>query len=641
MKHGGVKKFILDAFLESGRLRGYATPLDFARREVTFRHDVSARQEVFDIDLAPYLRDVLDQWDFRGKGNREVVVMAVEQTGKSLSWQLGLIWSFLYEPGLSMVVYPSDEKCDEVNRAKLQPLMKSIPSLAAGLAEPKTKARNRYNFPAFISYFQGAIERISAHSARVRVADEVDDWQQTDGKKESPKLEDLRKRGRSFADSMMAMVSSPKGESPLIYPAFQSTSMGYWHLRCLGCGELTMRSADVHNLQFETEELEHNRRRMIPGTERLACPSCRHEHVYTDRRRMNIEGGYVHKFPELVGRRSGFQWGALASQWESLSWEYIAEKQLAAGKSGDLRDQANFDNSIRGLPFRPRRSNEDSREGLLKHCAPPPSVEDVEAVFLVADTQDDGWRWQLMALTVSSNRHLLAWGNCEYIDLDEQKRAEVDSAKQAEAKLLGQPFRPVVTLGDIFRDGWQGLPVVMAMVDEGGHRKQEVVEFVVKNQRAFSYKGGWKGGFDAGRAWAWSKNQPKLILARRGDYQDALLWYLHYQQETKNNYWFLCARDNLTDDYLDELLAVRAKPAIKDGHLRRNWDHEGRKHDYFDVSMMYLVLEDVAISTLELSEFRQRKAEVLFREDMAAVNEVDDNIEPEPSQGGGFVQNWR
>jgi hypothetical protein len=103
----------------------------------------------------------------------------------------------------------------------------------------------------------------------------------------------------------------------------------------------------------------------------------------------------------------------------------------------------------------------------------------------------------------------------------------------------------------------------------------------------------------------------------------------------------LCERENLTDDYLDELLAVRAKPAIKDGHLRRNWDHEGRKHDYFDVSMMYLVLEDVAISTLELSEFRQRKAEVLFREDMAAANEVDDNVDMETREDGGFVQNWR
>jgi len=187
----------------------------------------------------------------------------------------------------------------------------------------------------------------------------VDDWQQTDGKIESPKLEDLKKRGRTFEDSLLVKVSSPKGESALIYPAFLDSSQGFWHLRCLGCGELALRSADVHNLQFECEETEHGKR-LIPGTEILICPKCKHQHIYADRLQMNIQGGYVHKFPELIGKRTGFQWGALASQWDSLSWSFIAEKQLKSGRSGDLRDQTDFDNSIRGLPFRPRRSNEDA-----------------------------------------------------------------------------------------------------------------------------------------------------------------------------------------------------------------------------------------------------------------------------------------
>ncbi len=634
MKH----TFLNRASDESGSIAGYITPLEFAQSEISFTHDISARQEKFDLSLTPYLKDILEQWDFRGKGHREIVVMAAEQTGKSLSWQLGILWSFLYEPGLSMIVYPSDEKCDEINRAKLQPLMKSIPSLAAGLAEPKTKAKNRYNFPSFISYFQGAIERISAHSARIRIADEVDDWQQTEGKIESPKLEDLKKRGRIFDDSLLVKVSSPKGESALIYPAFLDTSRGYWYLRCKGCGELTMRSCDVHNLQFECE-IEEKNKRLIPGSERLICPKCKREHVYSERREMNINGGFIHKFPDLVGRRTGFQWGVLASQWESLSWSFIAEKQLLAGRSGNLRDQTDFDNSIRGLPFRPRRDNENEVEAIYKHCAEPPNPDTIEAVFLTADTQDDGWRWELRALDVNSNRYQLDYGNAVYIDLDDEKRKDVEAARKSEANLLGQAYEPLKTLGDVLRGGWNGLPVTMCMVDEGGHRKPEVEAFVQANPRAFSYKGGWKGGFDSGKAWQWSKNQPKLILARRGDFQDALLYYLHFQKDVSNNYWFLMPREKLSQSYIEELLSVREKPSIREGHLRKNWDHEGRKHDFFDVSMMYLVLEDVAISELDISEFRRKKAEVLFRAD----SQQDNSSQPEPvrAESGGFVNSWR
>ena len=630
--------FITRAFEESGRIGGYASPIEFAQNEISFAHDVSARQSKFDISLTPYLRDVLEQWDFRGKGQREIVCMGVEQTGKSLSWMLGLVWSFVHEPCLSMVVYPSDEKCDEVNRAKLLPLMKSIPALAAGLEQPKTKAKNRYSFPGFISYFQGAIERISAHSARIRIADEVDDWQQTEGKTESPKLEDLRKRGRSFDDSMMALASSPKGESPLIYPAFMETSQGYWHLRCLGCGSLTMRSADVHNLQFEKEELEHGRLVVVPGSERLVCPKCRHEHVYSDRREMNVNGAYVHKRPELIGKRTGFQWGALASQWDSLSWTYIAEKQLMAGKSGNIKDQANFDNSIRGLPFRPRRDDEDSRESILKHCSEPPPIEDIEAVFLTSDTQDSGWRWELRALDIHSNRYLLDYGNALHIDLDDEKRKSIEDGRKKEAALAGQKYEALRTLGDVLRAGWNGIPVTMCLIDEGGHHKQDVYEFVQNNPRAFSYKGGWKGGFDSGRAWAWSKNQPKLILARRSDFQDSLLYYLHFQKDKSNNYWFLLPREKLSDDYIDELLSVREVPKKREAHLRCNWDHEGRVHDFFDVSMMYLVLEDVAISELDISEFRCKKAEILFRNE---TDEEDDSEVTEQREKNNFVNSWR
>jgi len=51
-------KFLSKAQLESGSLAGYSTPLQFAQTEVSFVHDISARQEKFDLSLTPYLKDV-------------------------------------------------------------------------------------------------------------------------------------------------------------------------------------------------------------------------------------------------------------------------------------------------------------------------------------------------------------------------------------------------------------------------------------------------------------------------------------------------------------------------------------------------------------------------------------------------------
>jgi len=561
---------ITSAASESGKVGGYITPARFAVDEITFAHDVSARQESFDPSLTPYLMPVLEQWDFRGKGHREIVVMGVEQTGKSLSWMTGLIWSFEHEPCLSMVVYPSDDKCDEVNRSKLQPIMRSVPRLAAGLAAPMSKAKNRYNFQTFISYFQGAVERISAHSARIRIADEVDDWLQVEGKEESPKLEDLRKRGRTFDDSMLAIVSSPKGNSPIIAPEFKKTSQGYWHLRCKGCGELTMRSADVHHLQFETTgDGGKEPKQAVPGSERLTCPACKHEHVYADAREMNMGGGYVHKVPELVGKRTGFQWGALASQWGSLDWTYIAEKQLAASSRGLVRDQANFDNSIRGLPFRPRRIDAPAVVAIESHRGPLPAVDDIEAVLFAADTQDDCFMWIARAVLKNESTALVGHGKAATItDLDAALRAE-----------------------------YMGVTPLLGIIDEGGHRAKEVQAFVFERAGLLSYKGNPR----IGKRWTISRENAKLLLAMPSTYQAELLYYVYTQDDREKAYWYL--PENIDMEYIKQLAAVHENARIRGGDQYENWQATGPDH-FFDCEKMFLALVDYAKANIPAKHWR-------------------------------------
>jgi len=94
-----------------------------------------------------------------------------------------------------------------------------------------------------------------------------------------------------------------------------------------------MRSADIHNLQFESVYNEQLKTYFVKkGTERLVCPKCGFEHVEADKEWCISHGEYVHLVPELFDERPSFQVGALASQLPALSWGEIAQQQLEARK---------------------------------------------------------------------------------------------------------------------------------------------------------------------------------------------------------------------------------------------------------------------------------------------------------------------
>lgn len=54
----------------------------------------------------------------------------------------------------------------------------------------------------------------------------------------------------------------------------------------------------------------------------------------------------------------GFQIGALASQLPALSWKFIANAQLEAGKRADIETQTTFDNSIRRIAVQTKRNHQ-------------------------------------------------------------------------------------------------------------------------------------------------------------------------------------------------------------------------------------------------------------------------------------------
>lgn len=176
-----------------------------------------------------------------------------------------------------------------------------------------------------------------------------------------------------------------------------------------------MRSCDIHNLQFETVEDENLRcSRVIPGSCRLVCPICGHEHTVEDREWLCSHGEYVHKVPELVETFPSYQCGVLASTLPSLNWEYVANQQLLAGRASEVFSQQSFDNSIRGLPWKQRKITSKDIESLRSRHKYDKQLkaEDIEMIFLTADTMDDFVRWCVFAWDINDCLHLIDEGSC-------------------------------------------------------------------------------------------------------------------------------------------------------------------------------------------------------------------------------------
>lgn len=550
----------------AGEVRRRVKPSKWAERNISFRHDKTAGLDRFDLSLTPYLRDVLDSWDFAGHV-REITVVAPEQTGKTLGgWIAGLLWSMIHEPCLSLVCYPSLDIAGKINTDKLQPLMLEIPRLKDQLSMPRSKGLDRYNFSDCTSYFMGAGSRVTSHSAKIRIADEPDDYIEHEG--QVTLLQDLRKRARSFNESLFVKVCSPTSVDGPIWREFLESSQGYWYLRCLGCGKLTLRSCDIHNLNWEVKEIE-GVGRVAGGTERLVCPVCQHSHVEADKREMNLSGGYIHKVEDLIETKPGYQWGALASQWKSLGWGEIAKAQLEAGKRASIKRQIYLDNSIRGLPFRPRRTQGTAEQALLSHCAPLPLPSELEAVFLAADTQDNCWYWVIRGIDSKENTYLLDHGQSKTL-------TELDA---------------------IIKKGWEGIPCALACIDEGGHRSIEVTRYVSGARGVYGYKGtgGHKNRFNI---------DGKRIWGAALTYQSDLLYYIYSQGDKTGAYWFL--PPEIDTEYQDQMLAMKPSGKEKDEGYDK-WSNGEADDHYFDCEKMLTMLFEVAKEGLPASMWRRKE----------------------------------
>lgn len=534
--------------------RAYMTPAEWAAENIVFP-PTDPVPGPFDLAKSPYLREVLQAWELSPRqGLKVLTVVGPQQTGKTLAWLGGLLWSMDMDPGPSLIYYTSEETAKKINAYKMEPLLKEIPRFRELLSLPRSHSQQSYNLIDNQIFFGGVGSRIASFSAKRLVADELDDWLFAKG---TDPLKDLEMRSRAFPESLLCAVCTPRGANSRIWSLFEESSEGYFTLRCQGCGELTLRSCDIVNLKFETDADG----KLVPESVRLVCPACSTAHEEKQAADLVMQGEYVHEHPELIPTRPGFQWGALASLISpQLRWEQIARAQLLAGKSGRPADQIFFDNSMKGLPFRPRAKGGKAELALRRHALPTPEPKQLIWRFFAADTQDLKWYWIVRGVDEHLNSHLLAVGQARTMD-------ELTAAYHAD---------------------YAGGHPNMGIIDEGGHRARLVRQWAAGQTGVFTYKGNPRIQSEVN--YKISDAVGKLLVARELYYRVQLLYTLYTALPEGENSWYVTHK--LPREYIDQMSdyhpPTQGKARFEDFE---EWISNGNDH-YFDCEKMMLAFMD-------------------------------------------------
>ena len=590
-----VNKFdLINAIRRYFNLIPYQDIISWCQNNVDFSQQISAQRNKLDFNLYPYQVPILKQWQNQKKVIKTIVVVAPQQTGKTNMFVDGILYNMVFNPCQSLIVYPNDDLAIATNQTKLKPLMKHIPVLKQQLDKPKSCKMDCYKFSNLISYFQGAGIKIVSRSCKIVVGDEVDAWQPPPN---VDPIADLKKRTRSYNSSICFLISTPTVKQGRIWKAFLKGSQGYWFLRCKGCGQLTMRSCDIKNLQFESDQNEQLNQRVVRSQSiRLICPQCGYQHVEADKNWMNVNGGFKHLIPQRLTTSPSFQIGALASQLPSLSWSVIAEAQLEAGKRNDLQNQMNFDNSFRGLPYKRRQIVKQDLQRIKDHCYQKNSqrlrTEDIEFVYGAVDSMGSYWRYGIFASDTKDNIHVLKIGEVNYLTLSEEERTKHNAVKKQEAQQLGIKFEPIVTLEDVINASYCSFqPIVVGIDAHATYNYAEVQKFIKDNKKMIGY---------LGTKMTQTRYKPsqkaKNWLVSATDYKVDTIYYLYSQKKRDGQYLFFY--DDIEDQYVKQIGAVKPDPNSKYGHLPQNFTSQNREDHAFDCIKMGLWVRDICIETL-------------------------------------------
>lgn len=602
LKKQSAIDFLCNSIQNYFNLKPYKNIIDFCLQDIDLSNDVSSAKDKIDLENYPYMLEPLKNCALEKNVRKEIVISWPDQCGKSLIQICTILFNCCYNSLQCVICYPSVDLANETALVKFVPLFKAIPQFKDDIEKPFAIRSDRFKLSNALIYWQGAGSKIVSKSCKLVLADEASIFETPNNVNN---LLQLKKRTRSYDQCLQLFVSTPRYKQDPFWRQFLGGSQGYFYLRCQNCGQLTIRSCDIHNLQFETVYNEELKQYIsVKGTERLICPKCHFQHNEKQHReKMVKQGAYIHTFPERVKDYPTFQIGVLASLLNTHVWGTLANIQLSSGKSSTLEDAQNWDNSYRGLPYQQREYNKQDQQALKAHYYKKEDLkkEDIEAIYIVSDVQDTFYPCGVFAYDKNGNLWCLELFRLRYAFLTDEERNVIDAENKRDNK------SPETTLLDLLDRQYLGIKPLCLLIDYRGHRSEHTRKFSQLRRNIICY-GGTSLKYDKFKP---SQNIPKLFLCDAKKYQAQLIFMLYFQKNKDRNYIYL--PENISEKDVEEITSFQPDKEHRNGNLYQNWipgKHGQSCHDFFDVCKMALCAVQISAKIFHRDKFRLGKAPV-------------------------------
>lgn len=518
-------------------------------------------------EMTPYLVDPVNYFEHVGKC--KLTLQMVEQIAKTTCWKLGSIWRLKRMPSPAAIIYQNEDIGRRIIKDSFLPMMRCVPDFRRAIPERANENPRSLDLPDAPVYLWSAEQAIIGIPLGLMIGDEINKWRleksnrnkkkiSSDDDYQVSKLRDMDKRARTFTNSLRVLVCSPEGKNAPITTEFKKSSMGFYHCRCVKCGELTFNTT----LPEEYFVYKSEDKTVLGDSIRLRCPKCGHLHNETTKAKITRGGGYIHDHPERFDQHAGFCAGALAAQFPGVDWLTICQAIEDAKNSNSYEAQAYLCNSIKGIEFVPTVITGEKMDVIRGHWIPelPDGIE-FTAVYMGVDTQETGYWFAIKAIDRNGNWFTLDYG----------------FAWNDEAVV------------EAWNKEYFGIQPMAGIIDEGGHRKPDVDNLLsLLGSGFYKYKG--EGG-NRKEPYRISENDELLVLAQAKYYQSKMLYLIYSQHRQNNNYWFICCEIKKTLVY--QMASVQSPSGRPDADFEE-WTPYERQHDLFDAHKMVLTLHDFA-----------------------------------------------
>ncbi len=580
------------------RKKRYTPPSKWAplNRTVTYGPLQGSR---WDNNFMPHMRGLLDAAVHPSV--RYIVNRKAPQTGSSATNETLLAWCADMQPGPALVVYPDANTGRRRFKDYLIPVFTESPRLRpllTGLAEDTSSMRIKLQTMLIYLGWSGSVTTLGNVSCRYLFLDEVDKWNLASSKKEADTLSLALERFRSYIYGGKALIiSTPSDpEGPITQFWEKSHARFEYHVPCPECG--TMQAISDDNIRFgdhrDPDEI------LRSNLARFLFPCC--GALVDDRRRIKaLQQGVWHEIVEESDRPPRPLRVVLDADhperiaFYSPAWisPLFTHSEIAAAKLRATRDPAAahyYDNQIRAvahIPYRQGRKTDailalrdDRPEGLV------PGGGQTSCLLAGIDSQDNGFYFDIRAFGWGMS--LPSWG---------VRYGFVDSLAALEQVLWETQYQD---------DAGLYYPVLLSVIDSGGHRTSEIYDFSRRHpQQIAAYKGA-----SGRRAQPYSKTiidrypgtrtplpgGVELYLCDTHHYKDHLAAKLRIKADDPGAFLF---HMETGEDYAEQLCAEYFDD-------RRLWQcPRGKANHYWDC----LVMQQVAVDILGLKWMNSAQAE--------------------------------